>query len=64
MLGHRQTSTTLNRDTKWVLSLTSGQEFASALHALRSGRKPIEEFDGSPGGPARKLDGKFRPTYR
>jgi integrase len=45
MLGHRQTSTTLNRYTKWVPSLTTGQQFASALDAPRPGRKSIEEFD-------------------
>jgi len=41
MLGHRQTSTTLNRYTKWVPSMT-GADFASALDAPGRGDKAQE----------------------
>jgi integrase len=47
MLGHRQTSTTLNRYTKWVPAL-SGANFASALDRPRLGgasRSPSDRQD-------------------
>ena len=33
MLGHRHTSTTLNRYTKWVPALAGGSQFAGVLDA-------------------------------
>jgi integrase len=41
MLGHRHTSTTLNRYTKWVPALAGGSQFAGALDAP-SGQAKVE----------------------
>jgi hypothetical protein len=51
MLGHRQTSTTLNRYTKWVPTQTAGHGFAGDLDRPRLGAKVSDADELTPHAP-------------